>query len=95
MTKGGGTAGVDSKKNHRHCLFLLLIGKSAYFMDVGGGTTTQSCGEALYDKFFPNLKMKLSKGNTIKLENVDADVPLSTVLYRLLTLFPKVSPVKA
>ena len=58
-------------------------------LDVGGSETTQRRSASLYDKILSNPKIELTSEGTIKLENSDADIPLSTFLYRLQNPFPK------
>ena len=67
--------------------------KEAILLDVGGSETTQRRSASLYDKVLANPNIELTKEGTIKLENIDTDIPLSTFLYRLQTPFPKSSPV--
>ena len=62
-------------------------------LDVGGSETTQRRSASLYDKILSNPKIELTSEGTIKLENSDTDIPLSTFLYRLQNPFPKSSPV--
>ena len=62
-------------------------------MDVGGSETTQRRSASLYDKILSNPKIELTSEGTIKLENSDTDIPLSTFFYRLQNPFPKSSPV--
>ena len=67
--------------------------KEAILLDVGGSETTQRRSASLYDKILSNPKIELTSEGTIKLENSDTDIPLSTFLYRLQNPFPKSSPV--
>ena len=67
--------------------------KEAILLDVGGSETTQRRSASLYDKILSNPKIELTSEGTIKLENSDTDIPLSTFLYRLQNPFPKNSPV--
>ena len=67
--------------------------KEAILLDVGGSETTQRRSASLYDKVLSNPKIELTSEGTIKLENFDTDIPLSTFLYRLQNPFPKSSPV--
>ena len=67
--------------------------KEAILLDVGGSETTQRRSASLYDKVLANPNIELTKEGTIKLENIDTDIPFSTFLYRLQTPFPKSSPV--
>ena len=67
--------------------------KEAILLDVGGSETTQRRSASLYDKILSNPKKELTSEGTIKLENSDTDIPLSTFLYRLQNPFPKSSPV--
>ena len=67
--------------------------KEAILLVVGGSETTQRRSASLYDKILSNLKIELTSEGTIKLENSDTDIPLSTFLYRLQNPFPKSSPV--
>ena len=60
---------------------------------MGGSETTQRRSASLYDKILSNPKIELTSEGTIKLENSDTDIPLSTFLYRLQNPFPKSSPV--
>ena len=62
-------------------------------LDVGGSETTQRRSASLYDKILSNPKIELTSEGTIKLENSDTDIPLSTFLYRLQNPFTKSSPV--
>ena len=66
--------------------------KEAILLDVGGSETTQRRSASLYDKILSNPKIELTSEGTIKLENSDTDIPLSTFLYRLQNPFPKSSP---
>ena len=67
--------------------------KEAILLDVGGSETFQRRSASLYDKILSNPKKELTGEGTIKLENSDTDIPLSTFLYRLQNPFPKRSPV--
>ena len=67
--------------------------KEAILLDVGGSETTQRRSASLYVKILSNPKIELTSEGTIKLENSDTDIPLSTFLYRLQNPFPKSSPV--
>ena len=67
--------------------------KEAILLDVGGSETTQRRSASFYDKILSNPKIELTSEGTIKLENSDTDIPLSTFLYRLQNPFPKSSPV--
>ena len=67
--------------------------KEAILLDVGGSETTQRRSASLYDKILFNPKIELTSEGTIRLENSDTDIPLSTFLYRLQNPFPKSSPV--
>ena len=67
--------------------------KEAILLDVGGSETTQRRSASLYDKILSNPKIELTSEGTIKLENSDTDIPLSTFLYRLQNPFPKSSSV--
>ena len=63
--------------------------KEAILLDVGGSETTQRRSASLYDKILSNPKIELTSEGTIKLENSDTDIPLSTFLYRLQNPFAK------
>ena len=65
--------------------------KEAILLDVCGSETTQRRSASLYNKILSNLKIELTSEGTIKLENSDTDIPLSTFLYRLQNPFPKSS----
>ena len=67
--------------------------KEAILLDVGGSETSQRRSASLYDKILSNPNIELTSEGTIKLENSDTDIPLSTFLYRLQNPFPKSSPV--
>ena len=67
--------------------------KEAILLDVGGSEITQRRSASLYDKILSHPKIELTSEGTIKLENSDTDIPLSTFLYRLQNPFPKSSPV--
>ena len=76
-------------------LFSLVVDrqKEALLSDAGGGTITQMRSGALYDILSEIPKLKLTKENTVKLETLETDIPMSTFLYRLQKFSPKSSPV--
>ena len=69
--------------------------RKAIFLDVYGDTTRQTRNAAPSDKFLANPKLNMSEGKTLKLENADSGIPLSTFFYRLQNIFLKSSPVSA
>ena len=69
------------------------MSKGGNFVGCGWKRTTQRRSTSLNDKILSNPKIGLTSEGTIKLENPDTDIPLSTFLYRLQNPFPKSSPV--